>query len=117
MNNIVYLIGRLTKDPEKKELESGKKVCNISLAVPRSYKNEQGEYDVDFIDCVLWNGIAERAVEYCKKGDLIAIRGQIKVDNYEKENGEKIKTMSVTAERISFLSTKNIEKSSQEQER
>lgn len=117
MNNIVHLIGRLTKDPEEKELESGKKVCNISLAVPRSYKNEQGEYDVDFIDCALWNGVAERAVEYCKKGDLIAVRGQIKVDNYEKENGEKDKKIFVAADKILFLSSKNQEKNSQEQER
>ena len=117
MNNIVQLIGRLTKDPEEKELESGKKVCNISLAVPRSYKNEQGEYDVDFIDCALWNGVAERAVEYCKKGDLIIVKGQLKIDNYEKDSGEKVQKMYVNTEKIIFLTSKNLEKSSQEQER
>lgn len=117
MYNLVQLIGRITKEPEIKELESGKKVCNISLAVQRNYKNEQGVYEADVIDCALWNGIAERAVENCKKGDLIAVRGQLKIDIYEKGNGEKDKKIFVAVDKILFLSSKNQEKNSQEQER
>lgn len=64
MLNQVVLVGRLTKEPEVTELENGKKVTNIVLAVPRSYKNEDGEYDTDFIDCVLWESIAVNTSEY-----------------------------------------------------
>ena len=65
--NHVILIGRLSGDPEiiKTENESFRTVVN--LAVPRTYKNMDGIYETDFIRCVLWNGIAERANEYCKK--------------------------------------------------
>ena len=53
MLNQVVLVGRLVRDPELRETEEGKKVTNITIAVPRSYKNIDGEYDTDFIDCTL----------------------------------------------------------------
>ena len=54
MLNQTVLVGRLVRDPELYETESGNKVTNITLAVPRSYKNSNGEYDTDYINCVLW---------------------------------------------------------------
>ena len=54
MLNQVVMVGRLLEKPEIKELENGKKVGNITLIVPRCYKNEDGEYEKDFIDCMLW---------------------------------------------------------------
>ena len=60
MLNQTVIVGRLVKNPELNQTENGKKVTNITLAVPRSYKNINGEYDTDFISCVLWEGIAER---------------------------------------------------------
>ena len=77
MLNQTVLVGRLVRDPELYETESGNKVTNITLAVPRSYKNSNGEYDTDFINCVLWKGIAESASEYCHKGDLLGVKGRI----------------------------------------
>jgi len=74
MLNQTVIVGRLVKDPELNETESGKKVTNITLAVPRSYKNINGEYDTDFISCVLWQGVAANTTEYCKKGDLVGIK-------------------------------------------
>lgn len=71
MLNQVVFVGRLVRDPELKESEGGNKFTNITVAVPRSYKNVDGEYDTDFIDCRLWTGVAENTAEYCKKGDLI----------------------------------------------
>jgi len=68
--NQAVLVGRIVREPELKETEKGK-VTNITLAVPRSFKNQNGEYDTDFISCVLWKGVAESTVEYCKKGDLV----------------------------------------------
>ena len=75
MLNQSILVGRIVKDPEVKETENGNKVTNITLAVQRPYKNINGEYDTDFISCVLWKGVAETTAEYCKKGDLIGING------------------------------------------
>lgn len=106
MYNLVYLIGRLTTEPETNITDNGKKVMSINLAVQRSYKNSNGIYEADFIRCVLWDGIATRTAEFCHKGDLIAIRGQIRTSAYETENGEKKHTTEVVVEKVSFLSTK-----------
>lgn len=105
MLNQVVLVGRLGKDLEVEELESGKRVANATLAVPRSFKNENGEYDTDFIDVVIWNSIAENTAEYCRKGDLIGIKGRLETNNYETENGEKRKSTQVIAEKVTFLSS------------
>ncbi len=105
MLNQTVLVGRLVKDPEVKTLEDGKEVSNITLAVQRSYKNENGEYDCDFIDCTLWKGIATNTAEYCKKGDIIGVKGRVQTDTYEVD-GESRKRMSVVAEKVTFLSSK-----------
>ena len=103
--NHVILIGRLSGDPEivKTENESFRTVVN--LAVPRTYKNMDGIYETDFIRCILWNGIAERANEYCKKGDIVCIRGRLQVRNYTNEQGEKKFMTEVVAETIAFVSS------------
>ena len=71
MLNQSVLVGRLTSDVVVRETETGKHISTITLAVPRSYKNESGEYETDFIDIVLWNSIAEKTAEYCRKGDML----------------------------------------------
>jgi len=106
MLNQTVLVGRLTKNPEIVETESGKKVINITVAVPRSFKNADGVYDTDFIEITLWNSIAERTAEYCKKGDLVGIR--IQSDSYEKD-GEKKSVSRIIAEKITFLAAKSRE--------
>lgn len=117
MLNQTVLVGRLVDQPAVKTLEDGKDVTNITLAVPRSYKNENGEYDTDFIDCVLWNSIAQNTSEYCKKGDLVGIKGRIQTSYYEKD-GESRKKTELIAEKVTFLSTsKDIEKRKAESEK
>ena len=101
MLNQMVVVGRLVSDPELKELESGKKVSNLTLAVPRSYKNAEGEYDTDFVDCVLWSTVAENTAEYCRKGDLIGIKGRVETDLYEKD-GEKHKSTKIVAEKVLY---------------
>ena len=98
-------VGRLVAAPSAKETADGKQVSNITIAVPRSYKNENGEYDTDFVDVVLWNGIAENTAEYCHKGDIIGVKGRIQTSNYETEDGEKRKSTQIVAEKITFLSS------------
>ena len=105
MLNQVVLVGRLTSNLEAKELEDGKKVTNMTLAIPRSFKNADGEYETDFIECTLWNNIAENTAEYCKKGDIIGVKGRLQTDSYEKD-GNKMKSLNVVAEKITFLSSK-----------
>ena len=89
MLNQTVLVGRLVRDPEVKKLEDGKEVSNITLAVQRSYKNEDGVYETDFIRCVLWNAIAAHTAEYCKKGDLVGIKGRLQNRSYEVDNEKK----------------------------
>lgn len=105
MLNQIVIAGRLTSDPQIEETEDGKKVSTIIVAVSRSYKNVDGTYDTDFIKCTLWNGIAESTAEYCKKGDIVGVKGRLQTGGYETEEGDKKYTMNVVAEKISFLSS------------
>ena len=105
MLNQVVMVGRLVEKPIVEENENGRKVSEITLAVPRSYKNAEGIYETDFIKCTLWNGIAETTCEYCKKGDVVGIKGRIQTSSYE-SNGEKKYSMDIIAEKVSFLSSK-----------
>lgn len=107
--NQFFVIGRLVKDPELRKTESGKNVANVTLAVPRSYKNPNGEYDTDYIDCVLWSSVAETTSEYCKKGDLVGVRGRVQTRVYEKDEVKKFAT-EVVAEKVTFLSSNNQKK-------
>ena len=97
MLNQVIMVGRLVSKPIVEENENGKKVCNITLAVPRSYKNAEGIYETDFIKCTLWNVIAENIVEYCNKGDVISVKGRLQC-----LSGNELQ---VVAEKVSFLSS------------
>ena len=117
MLNQIVIVGRLVKDPELRETDSGKKVTNITLAVPRSYKNANGEYETDYINCTLWNQIATNTVEYCRKGDMLGVKGRIETSSYEKDGERKYKT-NVIAERVTFLSTsqEKTEEKSEDQE-
>ena len=108
MLNQTVLVGRFVRDPELHESENGNKVTSITLAVPRSYKNMNGEYDTDFISCVLFKGIAENASEYCHKGDLLGIKGRIQTRKVEDLESSK-QVVEVIAEKLTFLSSKKAE--------
>ena len=97
MLNQFTLVGRITKTPEMMENQDGSKFAIINLAVPRTFKNENGEYDTDFIDVVLFNKIAQSCVEYCEQGDIIGLRGSLQ--------RLKNKDLEVHAEKITFLSS------------
>ena len=114
MLNQVVLVGRLTSDLEAKELEDGKKVTNMTLAIPRSFHNAEGEYETDFVECTLWNNIAENTAEYCKKGDIVGVKGRLQTNNYEKEDGSKVFKLDVVAEKVTFLSSRSKEEPERE---
>ena len=73
--------------------------------MPRSYKNADGEYETDFIDVVTFGQIADTTAEYCKKGDMIGVKGRVETSSYETEDGEKRKSTQIIADRITFLSS------------
>ena len=101
MLNQIVLVGRLVQDPETKELENGIKTSYITLAVPRSFKNLNGEYENDFIPVRLYKGIAENTTEYCKIGDMIGVRGRVQS---RKEEDKTI--LEIVAEKVTFLSSR-----------
>jgi single-strand DNA-binding protein len=101
---MVYLIGRLTEDPQIKDEESN--YLPINLAVQRSFKNEENIYETDYLRCVLWDAIATNTCEYCKKGDLVGIKVRLQNRSYEDDKGEKKYITEVIVDKISFLASK-----------
>ena len=104
MLNQIVLVGRLTRDIVVNKAESGAKVATISLAIPRSFKNSDGLYDTDFVDCVVFDTIAENTSEYCGRGDIVGVKGRVQSRTIEK--GEKRETVvEIIAEKVTFLSS------------
>lgn len=106
MLNQIVLVGRLTRDITVNKSDNGVKVATISIAVPRSFKNVEGVYDTDFIDCVAFDVVAENTSEYCSKGDIVGIKGRIQSNLVEKEEGKKENKLEIICEKITFLSSK-----------
>ena len=106
MLNQIILVGRLTRDVQLKKTDTGKKVAVISLAIPRSFKNIDGLYDTDFVDCILWDQVASNTSEYCHKGDILGVKGRVQSRIYEEEDKKKYR-LEVVAEKVTFLSSKN----------
>lgn len=105
MLNQLILVGRLTHDPETKILEDGRKVLEFTLAVKRSFKNMEGNYDTDFIKMAAWEGLAQSIESYCKKGNLVAVKARVQSRRTEIEE-VKLTILEVIAERISYLQAK-----------
>lgn len=110
MLNQIILVGRLTRDVTVNKSENGIKVATISLAIPRSFKNSDGSYDTDFINCVAFDNIAENTSEYCTKGDIVGVKGRIQSRVIEKEE-KRENTIEIIAEKVTFLSNHTKEES------
>ncbi|XBG80963.1 single-stranded DNA-binding protein [Enterococcus cecorum] len=106
MLNNTTLVGRLTKDPDLKYTQSGKAVAQFTLAVTRDFKNADGEYDADFINCVMWGKSAETLADRVKKGERISLVGRIQTRNYENNDGQRVYVTEVVANTFHFLETK-----------
>lgn len=104
MLNKVVLVGRLTRDIVVNKSDKGVKVATISLAIPRSFKNSEGLYDTDFVDCVAFDSIASNTSEYCKKGDIVGVKGRVQSRTIENE-GKKENIMDIICEKVTFLSS------------
>lgn len=106
MNN-VNLTGRLTKAPELKQTASNTSVLTGTLAVNRTFKNQNGEREADFINIVAWRQTADIIAQYCGKGSQIGITGRIQTHNYENQQGQRVYVTEVVAEHVDLLDSKN----------
>ena len=95
MLNQLVLVGRTVDDIKKEKMENEREYVKIVLAVPRNFKNDSGVYETDFISCFVFGNLINSVINYCKKGDLVGVKGRI-----ENINGS---TPQVIAERITFL--------------
>lgn len=107
MINNVTLVGRLTKDVELRYTPSNVAVGTFTLAVNRAFKNDNGEREADFINCVIWRKGAETLANYAKKGSQIGITGRIQTRNYENQQGQRVYVTEVIAENFALLDSRN----------
>ncbi|MCS5501295.1 single-stranded DNA-binding protein [Lysinibacillus sp. A4] len=107
MINRVLLVGRLTKDPELRYTPNGIASCRFTVAINRTFANQNGERDADFINCQAWRKAAENLANYQRKGALIGLEGRIQTHSYEDQNGQRVYTTTVVADSIQFLESRS----------
>ena len=106
MLNNVSLVGRLTKDVDLRYTPSNVAVATFTLAVNRTFKNENGDREADFINCVMWRQQAENLANWEKKGALIGITGRIQTRSYDNQQGQRVYVTEVVAETFQLLESK-----------
>lgn len=107
MINRVVLVGRLTKDVDLKYTPSGVAMARFTLAVNRTFSNQQGEREADFINCLVWRKQAENAANYLSKGSLCGVEGRIQTGSFEGQDGKRVYNTDVVADSVQFLEPKN----------
>jgi single-strand DNA-binding protein len=105
--NHVILIGRLTRDPELRYTPNGVAVANFTLAVDRTFTNQAGEREADFIPIVVWQKLAETCANHLHKGRLVAVDGRLQIRSYETQDGQKRRVAEVVAANVQFLDRAN----------
>ncbi|MGS7102877.1 single-stranded DNA-binding protein [Streptococcus pyogenes] len=111
INNIV-LVGRMTKDAELRYTASQVAVATFTLAVNRRFKEQNGEREADFINCVIWRQSAENLANWAKKGALIVVTGRIQTRNYENQQEQRVYVTEVVAENFQMLESRNSQQQS-----
>lgn len=107
MINNVVLVGRLTRDPELRYTPSNVAVATFTLAVNRNFKNQAGDYEADFISCIMWRQQAENFANWLKKGALVGITGRIQTRSYDNQQGQRVYVTEVVAESFQILEKKD----------
>ena len=105
--NKVFLIGRLTRDPELRYTGNNTPVASFSLAVNRSFTNQQGEREADFFNITVWRKQAENVKNYLSQGSQVAVEGRLQTRSYEDKEGQKRYVTEVVADNVEFLGSKN----------
>ncbi len=109
--NTVNLIGNLTRDPELRYAQSGTAIANCNMAVQRRFKNQNGDYESDFINIKAFSKTAELLAEHFRKGSKLGITGNIQTGSYENQQGQKVYTTDVVVENLTFVERKNSDSS------
>lgn len=105
--NKVFLIGRLTKDPELRYTSTNIATASFTVAVNRNFANQSGEREADFINVVVWRKQAENVKNYITKGSQVAIDGRIQTRSYDGQDGQKRYVTEVVADNVQFLDSKS----------
>ena len=105
--NRVFLIGRLTRDPDLRYGSSNNAVMRSSLAVDRTFANQNGEREADFISIVAFGNRAETMKKYLTKGSQIAVTGRIQTGSYDDKDGKRVYTTDVVIDEFQFLDSKS----------
>ena len=107
--NKVELVGRLTRDPEVRytQGENASAIARFSVAVNRRFKNNEGNYDADFINCVAFDRAGEFAEKYFRQGMRVLISGRIQTGSYTNRDGQKVYTTEVIIDEQEFADSKN----------
>ncbi|MFT9052069.1 single-stranded DNA-binding protein [Liquorilactobacillus nagelii] len=111
--NRTVLVGRLTKDPDLRYTSSGTAVASFLLAVNRSFKNQSGEREADFINCIIWRKAAENFANFTHKGSLVGVDGRIQTRNYENKEGNRVYVTEIIVENFDLLESKSSNQNSQ----
>lgn len=104
--NKVFLLGRVTRDMELRYTTNNTPVTSFSLAVDRGYKGQDGETNVDFVECVAWRGTAEFAAKHFGKGRAAVVEGHLQVRSYTDKDGKKRNITEVVVDGMSFADSK-----------
>lgn len=102
MLNKIFIMGRLTRDPELRRTQSGTAVTSFSLAVDRDYKSQSGEKETDFIDVVAWRSTAEFVSKYFTKGRMAVVEGRLQIHDWKDKDGNNRHSAEVVADNIYF---------------
>src|SRR5574344_1761731 len=105
--NKVMLIGRLTSKPELRYTSSNLPYSRFSIAVNRTFSNQQGQRETDFINVVVWRKQAENVCNFLNKGSQVAVEGRLQSGSYDDKDGNKRYTLDVQADNVQFLESKN----------
>lgn len=104
--NKCIIIGRMTKNAELNATSGGVAYAQFSLAVQRNYTDADGERQTDFINCIAWRGLAENIAKYVRKGDRLAIAGELQNRSYTDKDGNKRTATSILVQEAEFLGNK-----------
>ncbi|WP_313627565.1 single-stranded DNA-binding protein [Enterococcus italicus] len=109
--NTVNLIGNLTRDPELRYSQNGTAIANCNIAVQRIFKNQNGEYESDFINIKAFSKTAELLAEHFRKGSKLGVTGNIQTGSYENQQGQRVYTTDVVVENLTFVERKTSDSS------
>lgn len=115
MINRVVLVGRMTRDPELRRTQNGTPVTSFTLAMNRNFSTMNGERQADFINCVVWNKVAENVERYCSKGSLVGVEGRLQSRQYDAQDGRKVTVVEVVCDSVQFLETRSARERTQPQ--